>query len=160
MVIEKASAPAPNIGLQTIRAIISLFGLVIFVIFGAAAIFSVVCKAGMTCPAPLSQITMSDLAIGVLNVIAGAITTVIVSFAAIADPKTGVASASAPAFGKSKLGTIVTWAFVICWAVFGVAALVIGTLLYPNVLPALDNLGQAFFGVLVPTLLAYFGLKR
>jgi hypothetical protein len=59
----------------------------------------------------------------------------------------------------SPLAKWLIGAYLIVWFIAGACSFVAGTLLYPNIVPALSAMGTSWFGIAVTATYAYFGIK-
>ena len=62
--------------------------------------------------------------------------------------------------GKTRLSTIVGTTYVLVWSVIGLAAYVVGAMLYPDRVKPLTDFGQTWLGLAVAGGYAYFGIGR
>lgn len=132
-----------------------LLGIYVWLIVLACRI--VLCTGG-ACPAPAS---FNDVQAQALLVITGLVSALVIAELTIT--KVGEVPAAhlltANATDRAKVAIRwVTAIYLLVWLVAGLAAFLIG-LNHPKALPALTNVGQAWFGIAVAAAYAYLGLQ-
>lgn len=104
----------------------------------------------------------NDNMIQALSVISGLVSALVIAVLAITRP--GEVPVITQALDRTsspltiRIVKIISVFYVIVWFVVGLWAFLVG-LYHPNVLPALTNLGQAWFGLAVAAAYAYLGIK-
>ncbi|MEO8748085.1 MAG: hypothetical protein ABI379_10600 [Rhodanobacter sp.] len=132
-----------------------LLGIYVWLIVLACSI--VLCRGG-ACPAPASFNVVQAQA---MSVITGLVSALVI--AELTMTKAGHAPAghllAADATARAKIVMCwVTSIYLLVWLLAGLAAFLIG-LNHPETLPALTNVGQAWFGIAVAAAYAYLGLQ-
>lgn len=61
--------------------------------------------------------------------------------------------------GVKHLVTVLTGLYLLVWLVAGLSAFVVGFMQHPGVLQPLTDLGQAWLGLAIATVYAYFGIN-
>lgn len=74
------------------------------------------------------------------------------------NPSRALVSENASAQVK-KVGNIVVVLYLVVWAGTGLAALIVGLMMYPDASQTLANLGTTWLGIAVAAGYAYFGIK-
>ena len=69
-------------------------------------------------------------------------------------------SAGALTGSDARVVGTVSAIYLLVWIILGLLAFIIGVMMYPDVVPALTNLGMAWLGLAVAAAYAYFGLNK
>jgi|WetSurSiteA1Bulk_404760.scaffolds.fasta_scaffold17458_1 hypothetical protein len=98
----------------------------------------------------------------VSTMIGGLVAALVIAKLAITKPgkNPGVMRISADENGMpNEWVTRLSIAYLVIWLVTGLLALVVGTMLYPNVNQTLNDIGTTWLGLAVASGYAYFGIK-
>ncbi|HLI17412.1 MAG TPA: hypothetical protein VKV22_03970 [Rhodanobacteraceae bacterium] len=134
---------------------IVLLGIYAWLIFVAARI--ALCE-GAGCPAPASFNTTMAQA---LSVTTGLVSALVIAELAVTRSGEAPAARLLAANAAPRARLLLRWistGYLVVWLVAGLAAFVVG-LQHPDALPALTNVGQAWFGIAVAAAYAYLGIK-
>ena len=130
---------------------------VYLVIEGASA---VTCAIQANCSGPLPTEFTPEMT-AALSVVAGLVSALVIAELSITEPgKAPVAQAldKNSSVNATRLVKAVAGLYLLVWVAMGSWALLIG-LKHASVLPAITNLGQAWFGLAIAAAYAYFGIK-
>ena len=111
---------------------------------------------------PDRAIEFSSGMVYVATMIGGLVSALVIAKLAITKPgrNPGVMRVAANSEGEPNVWvTRLAVAYLIVWLVVGLLALIIGTMLYPNVNQSLNDLGTTWLGLAVASGYAYFGIK-
>lgn len=137
--------------------IIAVVLLGIYVWLIVVACHLVLCN-GDACPAPASFNAVQAQA---LSVITGLVSALVIAELTMTKPGEAPAAHLLSADPTARAKNVMRWItsiYLLVWLVAGLAAFVIG-LEHPATLPALTNVGQAWFGIAVAAAYAYLGLQ-
>lgn len=98
-----------------------------------------------------------------LSMIGGLVSALVISELAVTEPGTAPAARMldpGSSITVKWIVSVLTSVYLLVWIIAGLAAFFVGYLKHPNLLPALTNLGQAWFGLAVAAGYAYFGIKQ
>ena len=98
----------------------------------------------------------------IVTTVGGLVSALVVGKLAITPPKDPPAlftAAAAAGGGPDPLNVWLTVAFMVVWLLAGLAALVVGVLLYSDVNQSLAGIGTNWLGLAVAAGYAYFGVK-
>jgi hypothetical protein len=142
-----------------------LFGGLVAVILLGLYVFSVVYALMVvlgTSPGPFT-----DGFAATMTTVGGLVSALVIAELAVTKPgEAPVARALAPTDGQPagvtamRVLTGVTSVYLLVWVVIGLAAYVVGAMMYPGKLQHLTDLGQAWLGLAVASAYAYFGISR
>lgn len=139
--------------------IIALALLVFYILLVFSAIDVVNCISADACT-ELTAASFNDVQSQAMSVIGGLVSALIISELAVTKPGDAPGARVLTAnSGKAK--NILRWTtglYLLAWLVTGASAFWTG-LKYPDALPALTSIGQAWLGLSVASAYAYFGLK-
>lgn len=95
----------------------------------------------------------------VVTTVGGLVSALVVAQLALAAPGESPTLARAAAREDERLFRRLAVAYMLVWLVVGLAALVVGTMLFPDANATLSELGTTWLGLAVAAGYAYFGLK-
>ncbi|MFL6285302.1 MAG: hypothetical protein ACJ74Q_19345 [Pyrinomonadaceae bacterium] len=100
----------------------------------------------------------------ILNLVGGLVSALVIAQLAVTDPKAPPGASLVDPQNTSDLMkttvTIVSTVYVAVWVACGLAALVVGYLRYPNVVPQLTASAKSWLGLAVAAAYSYLGLRR
>jgi hypothetical protein len=111
---------------------------------------------------PDRAIEFSSGLVYVATMIGGLVSALVIAKLAITKPgkNPGVMRVTADENGTpNEWVTRLAVAYLVVWLVVGLVALLIGTMLYPNVNQTLNDIGTTWLGLAVASGYAYFGIK-
>jgi hypothetical protein len=119
-------------------------------------ITAVPCGGGATCP------KTTDGTVFVVTTVGGLVSALVISLLAVTNPGENpgaklVAANAGPT--AMKVTNVVVILYLVVWVVTGLAALVVGVMLYPGIDKTLGDSGTTWFGVAVAAGYSYFGIK-
>ncbi len=145
-----------------------IFGGLIAVILLALYAYSMAVSIQMTLcivhgPCSPDSKELNEGIMTVLNLVGGLVSALVVAELAVTPPGDAPSGRSlsidVPAATK-KVRTIITFIYILVWVICGVAALYIGYLKYPNVVPALTNAAKSWLGLAVAAAYSYLGVQQ
>ena len=143
--------------------IIAFMLLGIYVYFIWIGLDIINCQVKHSCN-PAASVQFNDSMAQALTVIQGLISALVISVLAKAEPQDSIISPLVES--EMKLSAMMrnalkcmTWLYLITWVVMGFWVFLKG-LYYPKAVPALTNLGQAWFGIAIASAYSYFGLRQ
>jgi hypothetical protein len=100
-----------------------------------------------------------------LTTIGGLVSALVIAVLAITNPGERLGAQALARFDKVPdremlAVTVISIAYIVAWTLTGLAAFVVGVMLYPDKVQALTNLGQSWLGLAVAAAYSYFGLSR
>jgi hypothetical protein len=99
--------------------------------------------------------------IWVANVVGGLVAGVIIANLALSKPGetpvTQVREISIQ-YGQKLLKTVI-WSYIAVWLLIGIAAFLVGVILFPDVNATLNEIGKYWLGILLGSAYAWFGIK-
>lgn len=141
-----------------------LFGGVIAVILLGLYTFTMIYMIGVarcvyygTCEMPdMSGITF------IHTTVAGLVSALVVASLAITQPgEAPGATVLAPNLSEAsqRIATYIAGGYVLVWIVSGLAALITGSMLYPDAVKTLSDAGTTWLGIAVAAAYSYFGIR-
>ena len=135
-------------------------GVIAYILLGLYAIsvgymiYMVVTKRTATFPAGLTD---------TVTLIGGLISALVIgqlAHARTGQPPAVPTAAAAAGGGPDRLNVGLTVLYMVVWLLAGLAALVVGVLLFPDVNKTLSSIGTTWLGLAVAASYAYFGLNQ
>lgn len=135
-----------------------LLALYVYLVYEGA--MSVYCSIADGCKAPLPKDFTSEMIVA-LSVVSGLVSALVIAELSLTEPgKVPVARAldSSPSATTTNAVKGLAAVYLLVWIGVGAWAFLIA-LKHATVLPALTNLGQAWFGLAIAAAYAYFGIR-
>ncbi len=149
-----SNSPPVLFGMMLALALLLLYTLTM-----SLMIYSVVCTANRTCTA---GITITDGMVMVFTTIGGLVSAFVLTQLAITRPGDHPANNLVPADASKSfrrkaqaVGTL----YLVVWMFAGLAALVVGVMVYPGISTTLADAGTTWIGLAVAAGYSYFGIK-
>jgi hypothetical protein len=140
--------PAPK---ETAQAALAYVLLTIYVVTVGYLIYAVVaCARASGCTA----VTTSEGMLYVVTTLGGLVSALVVASLAVSVPSETLSIAGLDTTNNATL----TWLYVGAWALAGIAALIVGVMLYPDKSQTVEDIGTAWLGLAIMGVYAYFGI--
>jgi hypothetical protein len=94
----------------------------------------------------------------VLTTVGALVSALVISRMTVTTPGTDPAMFKQPADSPETDLRFVVWCYLILWTVIGLAALIVGVLVYPDISKTLGEFGTTWLGTAVAAGYAYFGI--
>ena len=94
----------------------------------------------------------------IVTTVGGLVSALVVARLALATPGGAIQIANASTDSENPLANVIAWGYVGSWFLIGIAALVIGVLMYPDVSQTVADFGTAWLGLAVTACYAYLGI--
>ena len=110
---------------------------------------------------PAKEVGFPEGIVLIVTVVGGLISALVVAKVAITEPntqRTVLTFTSDPQGNQGWIGFGLTVVYLAVWILAGVAALLVGTVLYPNVNATLKDVGTVWLGLAVSAGYAYWGI--
>jgi hypothetical protein len=156
------SNPVPMTGKQTVQCLLAWILLLLY-----AGIASVMIRRVYQCgqTAGCDGVSFGDGVIYSVTTIGALVSALVVGRLAVADTTQGDLTIA----GLSVNGThrifwilsqkVLVWTYIVSWLAVGLAAFIVGVLLYPRLNQSVADIGTAWLGVSIAAAYAYFGIK-
>ena len=95
----------------------------------------------------------------ILTVVGGLVSATVVGELALTKPGNAPGARLLSAKGTGKWASVLTIFFMMVWLVCGIYSLVVGSLLHPEVVPALTTAGKSWLGLAVAAAYSYLGVN-
>jgi len=127
--------------------------------FYMASAVMTLCATAKPCVAPASGIVGEGF-VYVVTTVAGLVSALVIAQLSVTEPgkPPTVGSFKPESRGAAKAVTAVVTLYLLAWVATGLAALVIGVMLYPKVDQTLADIGSTWLGLAVSAAYAYFGI--
>ena len=137
-----------------------LLVLLSFSIFYMASDVVSYCATITPCTAP-SQKRFGDGLIYVVTTVGGLVSALVIAQLSVTEPGSAptVGTFAPTSRGGIYATNIVIVLYLLGWIATGLAALIIGVMIYPNVSSTLADIGTTWLGLAVSAAYAYFGIK-
>ncbi len=136
-----------------------LLGLYVYAVWMAISVVYCVSQTGCT---TYTAASFTDGMVSSLTLIGGLVSALVIAELAITPPgEQPLARTLAPDTGQRTANAVraLTWVYLGVWALTGLAAFVVGSMQYPEVLQPLTDLGQSWLGLAIAAGYAYFGIS-
>ena len=109
----------------------------------------------------VETITFPQGMVYVVTTVGGLVSALVVARLTITPPKESVGEYEHTEMtsGMRSTARYLTFAYLLIWLATGLAALIIGVMLYPDINSTLRDLGTSWFGLAVTSVYTYFGLE-
>jgi hypothetical protein len=145
---------------QNFRIIVGgIIAYILIVLYGGIALYIIqkviACSNDPSC----KTLVLHDGLVYVLTTVGGLVSALVVSKMTITNP--GKDPALIANFGEKQpmIVNIIIWFYLLLWTVIGLAALIIGVIIYPGICKTLSDFGTTWLGLAVATGYAYFGIE-
>ncbi len=142
-------------------SVLAVILLLLYAVSAWAMIYAIwVACPGQGCGQPLAE-QFSDGFRFVLTTVGGLVSALVISRLSITAPGSALGFRTFEEI-SDRLRLILNWVsaiYLLVWALTGLAALIVGVMLYPDVIPTVSDLGTVWLGLAVAAGYAYFGLS-
>ena len=141
-------------------SLIAILLLALYVYLAYQGGMAVLCATATGCKAPLPAEFTAEMT-AALSVVSGLVSALVITELSITQPGDApVARAINPGASKTTTNLVKALAatYLLVWIAVGSWALLLG-LKHAAILPAITNLGQAWFGLAIAAAYAYFGIR-
>jgi fucose permease len=142
-----------------------LIAIILLGLYAYATVYAVLaaqCLGGGGCTEYSKD--LNEGVVTILNLVGGLVSALVIAQLAITDPKappgTSLVDPQNTSDLMKKTVTIVSTVYVAVWVACGLAALVVGYLRYPNVVPQLTASAKSWLGLAVAAAYSSLGLRR
>lgn len=136
-----------------------LLALYVYLVYEGAAV--VACSGVLECTSPKPESFTAEMA-AALSVVAGLVSALVIAELSITEPGQAPVAQVLDANASEQATRLVktlAGLYLLVWVGVGAWAFLIA-LRHATVLPAITNLGQAWFGLAIAAAYAYFGIRR
>jgi hypothetical protein len=124
-------------------------GIVVYIIIKV-----IECSGDLSC----DTINLHSGLIYVLTTVSGLVSALVVSRMTITTPGSDPAVFSHLREGQPLIVNIIVWCYLIIWTFTGLAALVVGVIIFPDICKTLSDIGTTWLGLAVASGYAYFNI--
>jgi hypothetical protein len=137
----------------------SILAYILLFLYGGIAIYIIqqviACSNDPSC----NTIVFHNGLVYVLTTVGGLVSALVVSNLTITQPGADPAMIVQFSDGTHNFARVIVWCYLLLWTVIGLASLIVGVLLYPDISKTLSDFGTTWLGIAVAAGYAYFGIS-
>jgi hypothetical protein len=138
---------------ETAFLVIAYVLLFLYVLTASYMIYEVArCGLDTTC----ATITLPQGQLQIVTTVGGLVSALVIARLTLSTPTGSLSLTRSGTDGESPLVTGLAWTYVALWMLVGLAALIVGVVLYPGVNQSVTDLGTAWLGIALASGYAYF----
>jgi hypothetical protein len=131
---------------------------ILLVLYTGIAVYIIIkvikCANGLPC----SKLDLPQGMIYVLTTVSGLVSALVVSRMSITNPGSDPAVFTHFKDGQPLVVNLIVWFYLIIWTFTGLASLVVGVIIFPDICKTLSDLGTTWLGLAVAAGYAYFNI--
>jgi hypothetical protein len=131
---------------------------ILLVLYSGIAVYIIIkvieCSKDLTC----SRLELQPGLIYVLTTVGGLVSALVVSRMTLTSPGSDPAVFTYFREGQPIIVNIIVWCYLIIWTFTGLASLVVGVIIFPEICKTLSDIGTTWLGLAVASGYAYFNI--
>jgi hypothetical protein len=131
---------------------------ILLILYSGIAVYIIIKVIGCSNDPECGKIDLHPGLIYVITTVGGLVSALVVSRMTITYPGADPAVFRQLGEGQSPVINIIVWCYLIIWTFTGLAALVAGVIVFPDICKTLSDLGTTWLGIAVAAGYAYFNI--
>jgi hypothetical protein len=132
---------------------------ILLALYGGIAAYIIYKVIACSIDPACNNLVFHDGLIYVLTLVGGLVSALVVANLTITKPGENPAMIAQLGGGKNTFAKVAVWSYLLLWTIIGLAALIVGVLICPDISKTLSDFGTTWLGLAVAAGYAYFGIK-